>query len=129
MKSINRRIHNIGDLGRKYEQFYLNVFEREKTECLVMHNNGYGFQQVGYRLAKILGLKTVITENGYFRPLTLTVENEGVNAFSVMKQWHIGWKISKTEQRSFDEFMRFRSNCRGPSYSPGRARSIPHLLR
>jgi capsule polysaccharide modification protein KpsS len=77
-----------------------------------MHGNGHGFQQVGYRLAKTLGLKTVITENGYFRPLSLTVEYDGVNASSVMKQWHADWNNSESEQQSFDEFMRFRGDYR-----------------
>lgn len=109
MKFVNKRVKRIVDLGRKYEQAYLDVVEREGTECIVMHNSGYGFQQIGFRLGRMLGLRILVTENGYFHPLTLTVENTGVNAHSVMQQWHGGWVVSQDEQLLFESFIRFWS--------------------
>lgn len=74
------------EYGRAYEQFYLHILTKEQIGCVVNHNTGYAFQKIGHLIAKRLGLKTLVIESGYFRPYTLTIEPEGVNALSVIRR-------------------------------------------
>jgi capsule polysaccharide modification protein KpsS len=91
-------------LGKLYEQFYLDIFTKESIDCIVNWNLGYGFQHVGHLLAKKLGIKTLVMEGGLFRPYTLTVEPDGVNAFSMMRQWDGTNEIQVQDAATFQKF-------------------------
>jgi capsular polysaccharide export protein len=91
-------------LGKLYEQFYLDIFAKESIDCIVNWNLGYGFQHIGHLLAKKLGIKTLVMEGGLFRPYTLTIEPEGVNAFSMMRQWDGTNEIQVQEVAAFEKF-------------------------
>ena len=89
------------EIGRRYEGFYESLFDKEQIECIMNWNNAYGFQQIGHRLAQKLGIKTFVMEGGLFRPYTLSLETNGINAFSVMCQWDGSSNIQDQESPSF----------------------------
>ncbi len=100
---INGNDKKIIHIGRQYEQFYLDIFTKESIDCIVNWNLGYGFQNIGHLLAKKLGIKTLVMEGGLFRPYTITVEPEGVNAYSVMRQWNSLFEIPDKDISAFEK--------------------------
>ncbi len=101
---LNVPFDEILSLGRRYEQFYLRIFDIEAIDCVVNYNLLYGFQRIGHLLAKKLKLKTVVVESGLFRPFTLTVEQDGVNAYSSLSKWKYS---ERRDPKAFDSFSRF----------------------
>jgi capsular polysaccharide export protein len=104
MGFINSKVVDRIELGRMYEQFYLEVIEKEKIDCIITHNIGYGFQAIARLIAEKKGLKTLVTENGYFSPLTITLEKNGINSSSIMKNWNSQLPVTGKMKQDYQHF-------------------------
>lgn len=107
-------------LGRMYEQFYLDIFSRYAIDCIVMHNTSFAYQWIGAALARRQGIRTLITERGYFLPFTATMEPIGVNALSMMRRWDRSRPVNPEWTSAFRAFYEeYRQTYQGPT-STGR---------
>jgi capsule polysaccharide modification protein KpsS len=129
---LNVHYDEILSLGRRYEQFYLRIFDVEAIDCVVNYNLLYAFQGIGHLLAKKLKLKTVVVESGLFRPFTLTVERDGVNAQSSLSDWKYS---EQRDPKAFDSFSRFLQEYKSyhldntNSFRPGFDATIRKVLK
>lgn len=109
-------------VARLYEVFFKAFFEKYSIEVLVCGGTT-GFERCGLAVAKRLGIKTLCTWEGFFRPNTISFDVEGMNAESAFSKLNYSQIMSGGLS---DESLAFVDNYLG---ALGKKRAVPLSLR
>ena len=88
----------------KYISFLRTFLINKKVEMILMHNDLRWQHSLAIKVCKELNVKYLITESGLFRPDTITIDFQGVNAYNSLprdKEYYKDYDINKKELRSY----------------------------
>ncbi|MDK9790723.1 capsular biosynthesis protein [Vibrio sp. D431a] len=76
------KIYDYTDMPCDWAEYVKMIFVTGKVDVVVGHGDCHFYNEVAFDVAKELGIKVVVTEEGYLRPHYITCEEGGVNAKS-----------------------------------------------
>lgn len=95
---------DIKHVASLYEQFFGNFYEQHKID-LVICGGTTGFERCGIFIAKKLGIKTLCTWEGYYRPCTMSVDKDGLNAESAFYKNSFESIVTHVPSVTFNSFL------------------------
>ncbi len=97
-------VQNLINIASLYERYFRNTFYKIKIDLLISGGTT-GFERCGISIAKKLGIKTLCVWEGYFRPYTLSVDEDGMNAESSFFKKSFESIVSHIPSKSFKSFL------------------------
>ena len=115
---------DLSAISARYENWFLRFLDRHKIDCLVSGATT-GFERIGLRIARGIGVKTFCVWEGLFRPGTISLDPKGMNAESAFAAKPFSEIRSHKSSEQFASFYSgFQTYLRTSSVAPRSLRSI-----
>jgi len=92
--------------GIRYYNFLSRFIRRNQINLIIVQNDLVGHSAIALKAAERMKIKTVIFEDGLFRPNTVTFDEKGVNYFNSLPREKTFFQNINIDQEKFKQFIR-----------------------
>ncbi|MBA4416366.1 MAG: hypothetical protein C0392_00420 [Syntrophus sp. (in: bacteria)] len=101
--------------GRVYANNVANITNEHKIDLIIVQNDSWGYASIPLAVGRKKNIKTLIFEDGFFRPDTIVIDEKGVNKNNSCHREKSFYENISINREKYDKFIQ-REISKGSGY-------------